>query len=207
MTNRSTRRLLALSLFIPIAAAAAYAGSDFWPRAILAAGESRSRPHQPRSIPSVGRHRAGRSNRSPRPLARPPANRPAPTSWNASPNPSPKPTNTSPSWSRSAPTTNERGRKLPEFSWLADSETPELISHNMRLYLSPLARPARLLRRSHRLDRRPHDRTSRRARSRCSSIAPSPTISSSKPTRPTRPSANCSKARKSCRPATRSWPT
>jgi hypothetical protein len=28
MTNRSTRRLLALSLFIPIAAAAAYAGSD-----------------------------------------------------------------------------------------------------------------------------------------------------------------------------------
>ena len=29
MTNRSTRRLLALSLFIPIAAAAAYAGSDF----------------------------------------------------------------------------------------------------------------------------------------------------------------------------------
>ena len=33
-------------------------------------------------------------------------------------------------------TTSERGRKLPEFSWLADSETPELISHNMRLYFA-----------------------------------------------------------------------
>ncbi len=31
MTIRSTRRLLALSLLIPIAAAAAYAGSDFTP--------------------------------------------------------------------------------------------------------------------------------------------------------------------------------
>ncbi len=33
-------------------------------------------------------------------------------------------------------TTSERGHKLPEFAWLADSQTPELISHNMRLYLS-----------------------------------------------------------------------
>jgi len=33
-------------------------------------------------------------------------------------------------------TTSERGRKLPEFSWLADSETPEFVSHNMRLYLA-----------------------------------------------------------------------
>lgn len=31
---------------------------------------------------------------------------------------------------------NERGHKLPEFAWLADSETPQLIRSNMRLYLA-----------------------------------------------------------------------
>ncbi len=30
----------------------------------------------------------------------------------------------------------ERGHKLPEFAWLADSDTPQLIRHNMRLYLA-----------------------------------------------------------------------
>lgn len=33
-------------------------------------------------------------------------------------------------------TPHEIGHKLPEFDWLADSETPQLISHNMRLYLA-----------------------------------------------------------------------
>jgi hypothetical protein len=33
-------------------------------------------------------------------------------------------------------TVGERGKKLPEFSWLADSETPQFIRHNMRLYLA-----------------------------------------------------------------------
>jgi hypothetical protein len=31
---------------------------------------------------------------------------------------------------------SERGHKLPEFAWLADSETPQLIRSNMRLYLA-----------------------------------------------------------------------
>jgi hypothetical protein len=33
-------------------------------------------------------------------------------------------------------TVSERGHKLPEFAWLADSETPQLIRNNMRLYLA-----------------------------------------------------------------------
>src|SRR4051794_37821534 len=33
-------------------------------------------------------------------------------------------------------TSHERGKKLPEFAWLADSETPQLIRNNMRLYLA-----------------------------------------------------------------------
>ena len=48
---------------------------------------------------------------------------------------------------------SEPGR-LPEFAWLADSETPLLIRHNMRLYLARWLVAARILRRSDRLDRR-----------------------------------------------------
>src|SRR5438874_601870 len=33
-------------------------------------------------------------------------------------------------------TAPERGRKLPEFAWLADSETPQLIRSNMRVYFA-----------------------------------------------------------------------
>jgi hypothetical protein len=33
-------------------------------------------------------------------------------------------------------TVRQRGKKLPEFAWLADSETPPLVRHNMRLYLA-----------------------------------------------------------------------
>jgi hypothetical protein len=33
-------------------------------------------------------------------------------------------------------TPHDRGKRLPEFDWLADSDTPELIRHNMRLYLA-----------------------------------------------------------------------
>jgi hypothetical protein len=33
-------------------------------------------------------------------------------------------------------TTHERGQKLPEFAWLADSDTPPLIRTNMRLYFA-----------------------------------------------------------------------
>src|SRR3954454_18981191 len=33
-------------------------------------------------------------------------------------------------------TTHERGQKLPEFAWLADSDTPQLVRNNMRVYLA-----------------------------------------------------------------------
>jgi hypothetical protein len=32
--------------------------------------------------------------------------------------------------------TADRGKKLPEFAWLADSDTPELVRYNLRLYLA-----------------------------------------------------------------------
>src|SRR3954447_5135886 len=33
-------------------------------------------------------------------------------------------------------TTHERGQKLPEFAWLADSDTPQLVRNNMRVYFA-----------------------------------------------------------------------
>ena len=59
-----------------------------------------------------------------------------PTSSIASPNAWPKPTTASPTWSRSAHSQPSPAKELPEFAWLADSETPLLIRNNMRVYLA-----------------------------------------------------------------------
>ena len=76
----------------------------------------------------------------------------------------PRPTTASPSWSSSAPACAKPG-PLPEFAWLADSETPLSGPQQHAALPGPLARAARLLRRSDVLDRRPDDRRRRRARS------------------------------------------
>lgn len=133
MTNRITRRLLALSLSIPITAAAAYAGSDF-------AHEPSWQPVKAETIrtrleeylqsadvtPAVQAEVRDRWRLSGEQAGLDVLERLAQSLAKADERVGELVTFCS--------RTSERGRKLPEFSWLADSETPELISHNMRLY-------------------------------------------------------------------------
>jgi hypothetical protein len=135
MTNRSTRRLLALSLLIPIAAAAAYAGGDLaqessW-QPVKAEAVRASLEEYLRSTdisPDVQTEVRDRWRTAGDQAGSDVLERLAQSLAKADEHVAELVTFCS--------TTNERGRKLPEFSWLADSETPELISHNMRLYLA-----------------------------------------------------------------------
>jgi hypothetical protein len=131
MNNRSTRRLLALSLLIPIAAA--YAGSDFAPEPSwqpVKADAVRTRLEEYlRSAditPEVQTEARDRWRSAGDQISTDVLERLAQSLAKADEQVAELVTFCS--------TTSERGRKLPEFSWLADSETPELISHNMRLY-------------------------------------------------------------------------
>lgn len=135
MTNRSTRRLLSLSLFIPIAAAAAYAGSDFapepsWQPVKAEAVRTRLEEYlQSADIaPEVQTEVRDRWRNAGDQAGADVLERLAQSLAKADEQVSELVTFCS--------TTSKRGRKLPEFSWLADSETPELVSHNMRLYLA-----------------------------------------------------------------------
>jgi hypothetical protein len=135
MTNRSTRRLLALSLIVPIAAAAAYAGSEFggepsWqPVKADAVRTSLESYLQSADIsPEVQTEVRDRWRTAGEQAGTDVLERLAQSLAKADEHVAELVTFCS--------TTSERGRKLPEFSWLADSETPELISHNMRLYLA-----------------------------------------------------------------------
>jgi hypothetical protein len=135
MTNRSTRRLLALSLFIPVAAAAAYAGSDLaqessWQPVKTEAVRTRLEEYlQSADISAeVQTEVRDRWRTAGEQTGTDVLERLAQSLAKADEQVAELVTFCS--------TTSERGRKLPEFSWLADSETPELISHNMRLYLA-----------------------------------------------------------------------
>ena len=135
MTNRSIRRLLALSLFIPIAAAAAFAGSDLaqessWQPVKTEAVRTRLEEYlQSADISAeVQTEVRDRWRTAGEQAGTDVLERLAQSLAKADEQVAELVTFCS--------TTSERGRKLPEFSWLADSETPELISHNMRLYLA-----------------------------------------------------------------------
>jgi hypothetical protein len=133
MTNRSTRRLLALSIWIPIAAAAAYAGSDLvqepnWQPVKAEAVRTRLEEYLQSSdiSPEVQTEVRDRWRTAGDQAGTDVLERLAQSLAKADEHVAELVTFCS--------TTSERGRKLPEFSWLAESETPELISHNMRLY-------------------------------------------------------------------------
>jgi hypothetical protein len=135
MTNRSTRRLLALSLIIANAALAAYAGSDFaqdpsWQRVKAEAVLTRLEEYlQSAEItPEVKAEVRDRWRTAGDQVGTDVLDRLAQSLAKADAHVA--------ELVKFCSTTGERGRKLPEFSWLADSETPELVSHNMRLYLA-----------------------------------------------------------------------
>jgi hypothetical protein len=136
MTNRSTRRLLALALLIPIAAAAAYAGSDLgqqeptWQPVKADAVRARLEEYLQSSDISPDRQTEVRDRwrTAGDQVGTDVLERLAQSLSKAEEHVAELVTFCS--------TTSERGRKLPEFSWLADSDTPELISHNMRLYFA-----------------------------------------------------------------------
>jgi hypothetical protein len=133
MTNRITRRLLALSLSISLAGAAAYAGSDF-------AQEPSWQPVKAETVrvrveeylqsaeiaPEVQAEVRDRWRTAGDQAGADVLERLAQTLAKADEHVAELVTFCS--------KTSDRGRKLPDFAWLADSETPELISHNMRLY-------------------------------------------------------------------------
>jgi hypothetical protein len=135
MTNRSTRRLLALSLVIPIAVAAAYAGSDLvqepsW-QPVKAEAVRTSLEEYLKSAdisPEVQTEVRDRWRTASDQVGADILERLAQSLAKADEQVAELVTFCS--------TTSERGRKLPEFSWLADSETPEFVSRNMRLYLA-----------------------------------------------------------------------
>ena len=134
MTNRSTRRLLALPLLLPFAAAA-YAAGD-------AAHDSSWQPVRPEAVQT----RLDEYLRSADIPAT--AQTEARDRWRALADQTEADVleRLAQSLAKAdervaelvtfCSTTNERGRKLPEFSWLADSETPDFVSRNMRLYLA-----------------------------------------------------------------------
>src|SRR5262249_53207237 len=133
MTNRSTRRPLALSLLIPIAAVAAYAGSDL-------NSESSWQPVKAEAVRTQLEGYLSTSDISPeqqtevRDRWRTIGDQPGTDVLERLAQSLAKADEQVAEFVTFCSTTNERGHKLPEFSWLADSETPQLISHNMRLY-------------------------------------------------------------------------
>jgi hypothetical protein len=135
MTIRSTRRLLALSLLLPVVAAAAYAGSDLtqepnWQPVKAEAVRVRLEQYLQSSdiSPEVQTEVRDRWRVAGDQVGTDTLERLAQSLAKADEHVAELVTFCS--------ATSERGRKLPEFSWLADSETPEVISHNMRLYLA-----------------------------------------------------------------------
>jgi hypothetical protein len=133
MTNRRIRRVLAVSLVIPIAAAVAYAGNDFLPQpswkpvkadAVFTRLEEylQSADISPAAQTGVReRWRAAGAEAGSDLLSRL-----AQSLTKADERVADLVTFCS--------GTSQRGQKLPEFAWLADSETPELVRFNMRLY-------------------------------------------------------------------------
>jgi hypothetical protein len=135
MSNLSTRRLLALALLIPIVSVAAYAGSDLaqepsWQPVKAEAVRSRLEEYLQSTglAPQVQAEVRDRWRTAGDQVGADVLERLAQSLAKADEQVA--------ELVKFCSTTNERGRKLPEFSWLADSETPDLISHNMRLYLA-----------------------------------------------------------------------
>jgi len=135
MTNRIARRVLTLSLLVPIAAAAAYAGGDLaqdpsWQpvKAEAVRAKLEEYLHSADISPDVQTQVRDRWRAASEQAGSDLLERLAQSLAKADENVAELVTFCS--------TTSERGHKLPEFPWLADSETPELISHNMRLYLA-----------------------------------------------------------------------
>jgi hypothetical protein len=133
MTNRSIRRLLAISLLIPIAAVAAYAGSDLksdssWQpvKAETVRNQLEEYLHTSDLSPEQQTDVRDRWRTTGEQVGADVLERLAQSLAKADEQVAELVTFCS--------TTVEHGHKLPDFSWLADSETPELISHNMRLY-------------------------------------------------------------------------
>ncbi len=101
--------------------------------------------------------------------------------------------------------TSQRGQKLPEFAWLADSDTPELVRFNMRLFYSRwLVQQGYYDEAISWTDGLKTDEVV--APKPCSSTEPLLTINSFSLIRRMSRSANCWKDRKNYRHATRSWP-
>jgi hypothetical protein len=135
MTNRSTRRLLALFALIPIAAAAAYAGGDL-------AQDSSWQPVKAEAVRTKLEEYLHSADISPevqtevRDRWRAAGEQPSSDVLERLAQSLAKADEHVAELVTFCSKTSERGSKLPEFSWLADSETPELISQNMRLYLA-----------------------------------------------------------------------
>src|SRR6478752_1004232 len=135
MSNRSIRRLLALSLLISIATVAAYAGSDV-------AQESSWQPVKAEAVRTSLEEYLRAADISPeiqtavRDRWKAVSDQPGTDLLERLAQSLAKADEKVAELVTFCSTTTERGRKLPEFSWLADSDTPELISQNMRLYLA-----------------------------------------------------------------------
>jgi hypothetical protein len=133
MTNRNTRRLLALFLLIPIAAVAAYAGSDL-------NSDSSWQPVKAEAVRNQLEEYLRTSDLSPeqqtevRDRWKAIGDQPGADVLERLAQSLAKADDKVAELVTFCSTTADRGHKLPEFSWLADSETPQLISHNMRLY-------------------------------------------------------------------------
>jgi len=136
MTNRrTTRRVLAASLLLPIAAAVAYAGSDFLPlptwqpvKADAARGQLEEYLQTAQIAPNVQTEVRDRWRTAGDESGADVLDRLAQSLAKADDRVGEIVTFCS--------TVGQKGRKLPEFAWLADSETPQLIRNNMRLYLA-----------------------------------------------------------------------
>ncbi|HVT29954.1 MAG TPA: hypothetical protein VHE81_18195 [Lacipirellulaceae bacterium] len=133
MTNRRIRRVLALAVVLPVAAAVAYAGSDFLP-------EPSWKPVKPEAVFTRLEDYLQLADIAPAVQAE------VRDRWRASGTEvgSDLLTRLAQSLAKAddrvaelvafCAGTSLPGQKLPEFAWLADSETPEFVRYNMRLY-------------------------------------------------------------------------
>ncbi len=135
MTNRRPRRMLAVALLIPIAAAIAYAGSDFAP-------EPTWRPLNAEAVHTRLEDYLQSANIGPdvqtqvRDRWRTASGEAGSDLLERLAQSLAKADDRVADLVAFCSLASERGRKLPEFAWLADSETPQLIRYNMRLYLA-----------------------------------------------------------------------
>ncbi len=134
--RRLRRRILATALFLPIASAAAFAGSEFL-------AEPSWQPPTPEAVRARLEDYLHSSSLSPSRQAE------VRDQWTATKNESSetsvldrlaqclaKADDRVANLIELCSTAHKAGAKLPEFAWLADSETPVLIRNNMRLFLA-----------------------------------------------------------------------